>query len=71
MGTKVVQGWLDRVRAGDPSEPGEAGLWTAFECFAVYRDEPEGGFPAAPLEVVQQAPVQVAAHVDPLIHCIA
>ena len=62
---------LDRVGTGDTAQPGEAGLRTALEGFAVDGDESEGGFPSAPLEVVQQAPVQVATDVDPIIHRIA
>src|SRR5215210_7521633 len=50
-------------------QPGEARLGCADERLAVDGDESEGRLPVAPLEVVEQAPVQVPAHVDAVRDC--
>src|SRR5664280_2524866 len=56
------------VGGGDGSQPGRAGLLTALECGPVHLDQPEGRtVPEHPLEIVQQAPVEVPPDVDAVV----
>src|SRR4051794_21122793 len=53
------------------AEPVEARLRLPLEGGAVDRDQPERRVPVPPLVVVEQAPVQVATHVDAVAHSVA
>src|SRR5262245_12663231 len=56
------------VAAGDGGEPVGAGFGTALEGGAVDGAQAElGAVPEGPLEVVEQAPVRVAAHVESVV----
>src|SRR5437764_11078566 len=59
------RGYLEAVADGDLAEPASARLGRTHLRRAVDGDEPERrAVPERPLEVVEGAPVRVAAHVD-------
>src|SRR5688500_17657359 len=59
------------VGPSDPPQPGGALLGRALEGVPVARHDPEARPVAVrPLEVVEQAPVRVAAHVDALVDAV-
>ena len=65
--SRALQARTSAFDSGDLSEPREARLRGAARRSRDPRDEPERRAEAAPLVVVERAPVQVAAHVDAVV----